>query len=246
MTRYVEATEAARLLRTDLKKAFPTTKFSVRTAHATSLYVRWNDGPTQTQVDRIGDRYASASFDSMADLTTYADSTHPVTGERVHYLSRYVTATREIGQEFAQQVLEHVVLPVVMRGRADEWSADGMFYDLTTPWRPFQFGTGAQLVRHVASYLTPTALTGWLTGDTTLDIDTYAAAHTALAAAYVSTGESDPRVAAEVVLAVLDTLRTNYAEANEGSLAAACMDLLGEDPDALSREVLERIAKSAA
>lgn len=246
MTRYIAATEVARLLRADLKKAFPGVKFSVRTAHSTSLRVRWTDGPTRAQVDRISDRYASASFDSTQDITTYSDSTDPVTGERVHYMSHYVFTEREISEEFAQQVTDHVVLPLVMRGRAEEWSADALFYDLHTPWRPFPCGTGKQLVQHVASYLTPAVLSGWLTADTALDIDTYAAAHTALAAAYVATGESDPRVAAELVLAVLETQRANYAGSREGTFAAACVELLSEDPDSLPLDVLERIAKTAA
>ena len=63
--------QTAKLLRQALKEAFPTTKFSVRSASYTggaSIDVHWTDGPTATQIRAICDRFEGADFDEMQDL----------------------------------------------------------------------------------------------------------------------------------------------------------------------------------
>lgn len=68
MTRYVSAAETARFIRSDLKRAFPATKFSVRTKDGRSIYIRWVDGPSAKAVDRIVGNYEGKGFDGMIDL----------------------------------------------------------------------------------------------------------------------------------------------------------------------------------
>ena len=48
--RYVSATETAKLIRRQLKKRHPDTKFSVRSDHD-SINISWIDGPRASQVD---------------------------------------------------------------------------------------------------------------------------------------------------------------------------------------------------
>lgn len=61
----------AKYIRRDLKKVFPTTKFSVRYksyAGGSSIDVRWTDGPTSAAVNKVAGKYESKGFDGMIDL----------------------------------------------------------------------------------------------------------------------------------------------------------------------------------
>lgn len=63
-------TTAAKNIRIELKRAFPAVKFSVKTERYSggdSIRVRWVDGPTSDQVERIINRYEGGSFDGMTD-----------------------------------------------------------------------------------------------------------------------------------------------------------------------------------
>lgn len=69
--RYVSCTETAKLIRAALKKAFPKTKFSVRSsqyAGGASITVGWTDGPTAKMVDSVTQVYAGGGFDGMIDM----------------------------------------------------------------------------------------------------------------------------------------------------------------------------------
>lgn len=57
-------------LRIELKRAFPKTKFSVRSDYST-VNVGWDDGPTQGEVDAILDRYKTGRYNANED---YHDS----------------------------------------------------------------------------------------------------------------------------------------------------------------------------
>ena len=68
---YLTVTETAKLVRAALKKAFPGTKFSVRSdsySGGASIRVRYTDGPKSKDVEKVAKRYAGASFDGMIDL----------------------------------------------------------------------------------------------------------------------------------------------------------------------------------
>jgi hypothetical protein len=70
---YISVTDTAKLVRAALKKAFPGIKFSVVSesyAGGASVDIRWEFGPTEKEVDKIGKQYASASFDGMIDMET--------------------------------------------------------------------------------------------------------------------------------------------------------------------------------
>lgn len=69
---------AAENIRRELKRQFPTVKFSVRSEH-NSIRVCWNDGPTTDQVTELTQRHRHGSFDGMTDCyernhdATFAD-----------------------------------------------------------------------------------------------------------------------------------------------------------------------------
>lgn len=68
---YISVTDTAKMVRADLKKAFPGTTFSVRShkyAGGSSIHVDWTAGPTEKQVEGVAAKYHGADFDPMIDL----------------------------------------------------------------------------------------------------------------------------------------------------------------------------------
>jgi hypothetical protein len=69
---------AAKNIRIELKAAFPSVKFSVKSERFSggdSIDVRWIDGPTEEQVETIIDKYKGGSFDGMTDCYNAERST---------------------------------------------------------------------------------------------------------------------------------------------------------------------------
>lgn len=100
--------ETAQAIREALKKAFPRVKFSVRTSYASmtsSTSIRWTDGPTAPEVERITDNFTSRGFDGMTDSTTYHDQI--VDGQRVQY-SGWVHVTRIVSPSLLQRALDRL------------------------------------------------------------------------------------------------------------------------------------------
>ena len=84
---------AAKNIRTELKRAFPSVKFSVRSesySGGNAVRISWADGPTSEQVEKITDKYSGGSFDGMTDCYNYRRSPWTeVFGE-----AKYVTQSR--------------------------------------------------------------------------------------------------------------------------------------------------------
>jgi len=107
--RYIDAAEVAKMIRQDLKVAFPYTKFSVKTeryAGGSSIDVDWLDGPTQKEVDQLIGFMHGASFDGMQDLETSHDSTYK--GEFVHFGNSYLFTHRHYTEAFLLPVIQKV------------------------------------------------------------------------------------------------------------------------------------------
>jgi hypothetical protein len=77
--RYIDAAEAAKMIRAELKRVFkrPGRFFSVRTdkyAGGASIDIRWTDGPTSAEVDSLVRGFSGKRFEGMTDCSYYADS----------------------------------------------------------------------------------------------------------------------------------------------------------------------------
>lgn len=72
--RYLNGADTAKLIRVELKKNFPATKFSVRTERSGTIRINWTDGPTQKRVDEVVGGFEGKGFDGMIDMgyTIYA------------------------------------------------------------------------------------------------------------------------------------------------------------------------------
>lgn len=109
MARHIDTAECAKLIRQSLKVAFPLTKFSVRLsryAGGSSIDVKWIDGPSVAEVNRIAGKYKGADFDGSIDLKTYHDG--ELNGERVHFGADFVQCQRQYSVPFMKRRAESV------------------------------------------------------------------------------------------------------------------------------------------
>ena len=87
---------AAKLIRLDLKEAFPSITFKVKSSSfsgGSSVDIYWSDGPTTSQVDSIVNKYKYGSFDAMQDL-------YEITNIRKDIPQvKYVLAHRKLSKE---------------------------------------------------------------------------------------------------------------------------------------------------
>jgi len=75
--KYLTVTETAKLIRQEIKKHFPNTKFSVRSSSysmGASIHISWTDGERTKTVEAIVKGFEGKSFDGMNDLASYQDS----------------------------------------------------------------------------------------------------------------------------------------------------------------------------
>ncbi len=91
--------EAAKLIRAELKAAFPATKFTVSSktySGGNSVDVTWNNGPLVEAVKNIVDKYEQGDFNAMTDCYEYTNS-------RDHAQVKYVFTQRNVSEEITMQ-----------------------------------------------------------------------------------------------------------------------------------------------
>lgn len=103
-TRYLSTAETAKLIRAELRLAFPGIKFSVKCTRGGSVNVAWTDGPTSKQVDAIVGKFAGSYFDGMTDYK--GSVTANLNGERVNFGADFVFTYREVSDELLSRVIE--------------------------------------------------------------------------------------------------------------------------------------------
>ncbi len=101
---YVDAVEVARMIRSQLRHAWPTVRFSVRSdryAGGSSIDIRWTDGPRTAAVERLVKHYEGADFDGMQDLKTCHDTVlvGPNGPRLVHFGADFVFCHRSVSNE---------------------------------------------------------------------------------------------------------------------------------------------------
>src|SRR5881392_3842049 len=109
VTRY-STTETATLIRAALREAFgAAVKFSVRShsySGGSSIRVRWTDGPTTPEVERIAGAFAGATFDGMTDCKNYHVS--ELNGRRVRFGADFVFCDRDTSADLLRRAVAHV------------------------------------------------------------------------------------------------------------------------------------------
>lgn len=128
MTEYMDATETAKVVRRELRVNFKGIKFYVRTskyAGGSSVRVRWVDGPTTDEVNKIVGFMHGGSFDGMTDSMSYHDS--DLFGEKVHFGNSFIFFDREISVDMFSRAVAKV---------AADYGPDVNRFDIAiTDWR---------------------------------------------------------------------------------------------------------------
>jgi len=67
--------QAAKMIRQELKKAFPNTKFTVTSSGTggTSINIGWDNGPSKLDILAIGNKYKCGHFNGMEDIYEYSN-----------------------------------------------------------------------------------------------------------------------------------------------------------------------------
>jgi len=122
MRKLTEAAQAAKLMRAELKKAFPSVKFSVRSnnfAGGDSVHVNWTNGPTGDAVAEITDKYQYGHFDGMIDLYEYSNNIEGLPQ------AKYVLEQRTISDDVYEAKKAEIAKEFGIEDAADEnqWMA---------------------------------------------------------------------------------------------------------------------------
>lgn len=105
---------AIKNLRILLKKHFPSVKFSVRKDSCSAIYVRWNDGPTESQVTSISDKFRAGTFCGMSDMYESSDTPWNTTFGS----AQYIFASRDVSTALISKAIDDlwVLLPGNLKG----------------------------------------------------------------------------------------------------------------------------------
>lgn len=95
---------AAKNIRTQLRRAFPGIKFSVRVSGQGAIDIEWTDGPTSSDVKAITEPYCAGHFDGMEDI--YKSSVSP--WDRVFGGAQYVFPRRNTSDGLIAKAIEAV------------------------------------------------------------------------------------------------------------------------------------------
>ena len=108
---------AAKNIRVELKAAFPSIKFSVKSSRYSggdSISVHWIDGPSSDQVNEIIGKYSGGSFNGMEDIYEYSDdSWNDAFGE-----AKYVSAARHNSDKAIESAIRSACLKWAIEGGA--------------------------------------------------------------------------------------------------------------------------------
>ena len=98
---------ASAAIKEELKKAFPTTKFSVTSeifAGGNSVDISWTNGPTTDRVKEYSNKYQYGHFNGMEDIYEYTNSREDI--PQVKYVSESRILSDEIIKEVATKLQE--------------------------------------------------------------------------------------------------------------------------------------------
>lgn len=123
---YYSCAETAVFVRDALKSAFPGIKFSVVSktyAGGASMHVKWLDGPTKAEVERVIGPFEGATFDGSIDLKEYVAAEFK--GRKVHFGADFIFAERQHSPELQTRAYAYICRKYGMAMMADgDWSRD--------------------------------------------------------------------------------------------------------------------------
>lgn len=93
--------KAAKAIRTELKEAYPTIKFTVKSrgfSMGDAVDVSWNLGPTDEQTQKVIDKYQYGHFDGMTDYYEHSNSRDDIPQSKYVHANRHYRTKEEITQ----------------------------------------------------------------------------------------------------------------------------------------------------
>lgn len=105
--RTLSVVEVSKIVRRELKAAFPAVKFSVRSNHGTSVDVSYMDGPSVSKVRAIVGKWQGKHFNGSDDSTSYAPA-FLFEGELVSTYC-WTGVTRRMSPAFVSRVIAALV-----------------------------------------------------------------------------------------------------------------------------------------
>lgn len=165
--------ETAKLIRAELKANYPLTKFSVRSDNysgGASIRIRWEDGPTSDEVDKLVKRYEGASFDGSIDLKSYNEPTLiAFTGQEnpvlVSFGADYVFTDRDLSPAYIEQLSQEAQKVLdsnkVTTGQVFSYADFHSMESLATGYgvAPYPV-SGYSLVRFLSRHIAPSVKVG--------------------------------------------------------------------------------------
>lgn len=130
-TNYMPAKNVAKLVRAELKAAYPGTKFSVRTRNSLTLEIEWTDGPATVVIKAMTDKYAGQGFDPMQDMRTDRKAGTEIDGIRYEFLTDFVFVTRHISPEVEAEIKQELAEAI---SRDTGEPVDLILWDHTRVW----------------------------------------------------------------------------------------------------------------
>lgn len=131
-----ESAQCAKLIRAELKLAFPGVKFSVRSqqfAGGDSVDIGYQNGPTYDAVNAIVKKYQDGDFDGMIDLYEYRPN--PQNLPRAKYVMVQRDITNDIREATKIKIAKEYGIPDIndeqlWRKYTGAWSNERVYRDL--------------------------------------------------------------------------------------------------------------------
>jgi len=105
-----EAAKTAKAIKTELKNNYPLTKFIVRSktfAGGDSVSIDWTDGPTDSEVNKLINKYQFGNFDSSTDMYNYDNCKDDI--PQVKYVLTSRNMSESIGRKLVDEIKNYYV-----------------------------------------------------------------------------------------------------------------------------------------
>lgn len=99
-----EAAKAAKLIRQELKAAFPNIKFKVRSSNfsmGNAVDIGWKNGVIEKKVNTITSKYQYGHFDGMNDIYEYSNGRDDIPQ------AKYISTSRTIDDSIYEEAFNH-------------------------------------------------------------------------------------------------------------------------------------------
>lgn len=107
--KYLTCAETAQLVRAALKEAFPGVKFSVRSSTysgGASINIGWTDGPNDSQVSAVTEKFSGSYFDGSIDYK--GNVYHMIDGQEVSLGADFIFTNRRYSDAMVARAIDRL------------------------------------------------------------------------------------------------------------------------------------------